>query len=202
MSLEKLEAAWRSDANQPSAVQTTKLMEDLMAELKRRRAWTNTITTMAGLALTIWSGRILFDVIFRPFPFDLSKEWGALALLVLPWIALIAMRARLSRQWREYPDPEQSINAMLRASLDENSAAKWRIRFMSVVLLVGAVFFGVSLYQLMLVGKMTALNVQQAGLLIGALFASILIYMAFHYFRQLKPDGERLQSLLAESSDQ
>ena len=198
MDFERLERAWRSPANTPGEAATRYLMEETMDALRARRRKVNAITAMAGLALFLWTGKIVWDVFANPFPFDLAREWGAVAMLALAWAALFVARAQFQRHLRAHPDPYASMPDTLRALIDENRSARRRVQLMAGFMLLAIAALGVALSQLVDVGKMTPENVRDGAFLFGAVFAAVWGSIALNYFTRLKPEGERLQRLLAE----
>ncbi len=198
MDFERLERAWRSSANTPDEAAGAYMTEEMMEELRRRRGRVNRITFMAGAALVLWTGKIAWDWFANPFPFDISREWGALALLILPWVALVLVRGQIERHLRAHPDPYASAPQTLRALIDENAGAQRRVRFMAALMALGVAALAVSLWQLMDVGKMTAGNVRDGAILFGVVLGSVWTVIGVNYFTRLKPEGLRLQRLLAE----
>lgn len=201
MDFERLERAWRSPANSPADAAVAYLTEETMQTLKARRRQFHTLTAIAGIALLLWTGRIVWAWFTEPFPFDIGREWGAVAMLVLPWIALFAARAGFARHLAAYPDPDASMPDALRALIDENRLARRRVGFMALMMALGVGALAVALGQLVEVGKMTPDNVRDGAILFGAVFAVVWGWIGVNYFTRLKPEGERLQRLLGEYAD-
>jgi hypothetical protein len=201
MDFERLERAWRSSANSPSEAAQTYLMEEMMETLKKRRRDFRGFIGLTAIVLTAWTMKIGYDVIVNPFPFELSREWAALPLFMLPWAALFFVAAQHRRHMDAFPDPYRSTPDTLRALIDENDMAQARTRWMGAITLLCIGLLALMLGQLMSVGKMTAQNVLQGSILFGTIFAGIWTYYIWHYFRKLKPEGERLRRLLADYQD-
>lgn len=201
MNFERLERAWRSSANSPTEAAQTYLMEEMMEALEKRRRDLRGFTRIIALVLAAWSMKIAYDVIVNPFPFDFSREWAALPLFLLPWAALFFLRLQHKRHLEAFPDPYRSTPDTLRALIDENEAAQARTRWMGWMTLACIALLALMLGQLMSVGKMTAQNVLQGSILFGAIFAGVWIYQGWHYFKKLRPEGDRLRRLLAEYQD-
>jgi hypothetical protein len=201
MDFERLERAWKSSANSPSEAAKTYLMEEMMETLHSRRRSFRGFIVMIGLTLTAWTGKIIYDVIVNPFPFDASREWAAFPLALLPWLALAFVARQHRRHMAAFPDPEASVPATLRALIDENASAQARTRWMAGMMVVLVALLGIMLAQLVAVGKMTPQNVFQGSVLFGAILGSIWAYYGWAYFKRLRPEGERLKRLLAEFRD-
>lgn len=198
MDFERLERTWRSPANAPAEAACAYLLEETMNTLKRRRDAFNRATGIVAVLLLAWTGKIVWDWFASPFPFDITREWGAVAMLVLPWIGLFAVRAQFDRHLRAYPDPDASMPDTLKALIDENRTARRRVHVMAVLMTLGVAALAVALGQLVEVGKMTPGNVRDGAILFGGVFALVWGGIAFNYFTRLKPEGARLQRLLAE----
>jgi hypothetical protein len=201
MDFERLERAWQSSANSLPEAAKTYLMEEMMETLKKRRREFRNFTVMVGLVLAAWTGKIAYDVMVNPFPFDATREWAAFPLLMLPWAALLFVRAQQKRHLAAYPDPYRSTPEMLRALIDENDTALARTRWMAGIMVVCIALMAVMLRQLVSVGKMTEQNVLQGSVLFGTILGGIWLYYGWQYFRKLRPEGERLRRLLADFRD-
>lgn len=201
MDFERLERAWRSPANTPAEAAAAYLVEETMQTLKQRRRSFHTLTAIVGAALLIWTGKIAFTWFTAPFPFDLSREWAMVALLVLPWIALIVVRGQYARHLAAYPDPETCMPQALRALIDENRMARRRVQFMAVMMGLGIAALAIALGQLVEVGKMTPQNLRDGAILFGVVFAAVWGSIGVNYFLRLKPEGKRLERLLAEYAE-
>jgi hypothetical protein len=198
MDFERLERAWQSSANSLPEAAKTYLMEEMMETLKKRRRDFRNFTGLVGLVLALWTVKIAYDVIVDPFPFDATREWAAFPLLMLPWVALLFVRAQQKRHLAAFPDPYRSTPEMLRALIDENATALARTRWMAGITAVCVALLALMLRQLVSVGKMSEQNVLQGSILFGAIFAGIWLYYGWEYFRRLRPEGERLRRLLAD----
>ena len=181
MDFETLERLWRSEANDRATVAETYVLETTMKTLKHRRnAFANGMG-LIGLALVIWTGAVAYAVIAGKIA-DLTKEWGIVVLLAISWLAFLWAQARQRQHTQAFPDAA-SMPEALSALIDENRTAQARTRMMGVALLVFAAALTVSVWQLYSVGKMEWRHVLQGSV---------------RYFRFQKPEGERLQRLLAE----
>ena len=201
MDFERLERAWQSSANSLPEAAKTYLMEEMMETLKKRRREFRNFTIMVGLVLAAWTGKIAYDVIFNPFPFDATREWSAFPLLMLPWAALLFVRRQQKRHLAAFPDPYRSTPEILRALIDENDTAMARTRWRAGITAVCVALLALMLRQLLSVGKMTEQNVLQGSILFGTILGGIWLYYGWQYFRKLKPEGERLRRLLMDFED-
>lgn len=198
MNFERLEQAWNGPANTPSEAARAYVVEEMMQTLKKRRDTSAGLARFVGLMLVLWTAKIAYDVVFNPFPFDLRREWSAIPLFALPWIGLFLAVAQDKRHMLAHPDPYQSVVSTLKALVDENQAARRRLMLQGGLMALGMAGVALALFQLMNVGKMTPNNVLQASILFGAIMTSIFAYKTWRHFHVLKPEGERLERLLAQ----
>lgn len=201
MDFEQLERAWRSSANSPTAAAVAYLTEDIMQTLQRRRGQFRTFLGLMAVLLSAWTGVIAWHAVADPFPFDVAGEWGALALLVLPWVALFIVGGLYARHLRAHPDPYASTADTLRGLIDENDMAQRRFRLMAAIMAIGVVGLAVALGQLVAAGRMTPQNVRDGAILFGVVLSLVWGVLTVNYFRRLKPEGERLKRLLAQYAE-
>lgn len=200
MDFETLEKLWRSEANDRATVAETYVLETTMKTLKQRHGAFAMGMGLIGLALLVWTGAMIYAVVAGKIA-DLSNEWGAIAMLAVSWLAFLWAQARQRRHTQAFPDAQASMPDALKALIDENRTAQARTRMMGIAFVVFAVALAVSLAQLYAVGKMEWRHVVQGSVMFGsALLLSAAIH-AVRYFRRLKPEGERLQRLLAEYAE-
>lgn len=202
MDFERLERVWRSNANSPNAASAAHLMEEIMDTLKRRRRNFEVFISLIGMALLVWTVKVIWEGMTGQFPFDPGLEWGLFLLLALPWIALFTVRGAYNKHLRAHPDPYTSAPDTLRALIDENATARRHLWLggLFIAALVGVI--ALVLRQLLEVGKMSSENVMQGSLLFGGLLVVVLILTAADYAFRLRPEGRRLQRLLHEYGEQ
>ncbi len=195
MDFDTLERLWGTESNNRTSVAEIYILEATMKTLKTRRRKVTIGMGLVGLGLTAWTCAIVFAVLVGRIA-NLDREWGAVALLIISWLAFWAA---LLQQWRHMNAPPKTTASMpevLQALIDENRTAQMRTRMMAVALIAFTTVLGLCLLQLYAVGKMELRHVVQASVLFGgALGLSTLIH-AFRYVRLLRPEGQRLQRLL------
>ena len=195
MEFDRLEQAWRSEANTPDAQAQAYLMEELMHMLKARRRGETLLFAIPVAAMTLFTGIAARS--FLTGRSDLDHEWGALAMLGVCWAVLIAVffAALLVRRPRGDGSPmRQTLEAMLAAN--RRARVNYRIFWMSLPVFILPTLIGV--FQLEAVGKATDRNVWQMLLLFGVALAASLGWNALRFFKVLKPEQRRLEGLLKE----
>lgn len=201
MNFERLEQAWRSSANSPTAAAVAYLSGDAADELKARRQKLNLFTALIAVLLTGWTLKLGYDALTRAYAFDVTREWSVILLAALPWIALLMVRRGYERHLRAHPDPYASMARALAALADENFAAQRRVRAMALIMAFAVGVLAIALWQLVGVGKMTVSNAMQGAALFGSVLTIVWGSIAIDYFRRLKPEGARLNQLLSDFAD-
>lgn len=197
MDFERLERAWNGPANTPSEAASAYVVDGMMQTLRRRRGIMRRVY-LVGVLLTLWTVAIAYDAVVDPFPFDIRREWAVLVLAAVPWIGFAFLWRERRRHFLAHPDPYRSVAATLRALLDENRSAQRGCRFAWALAPVATAALGLSLMQLVQVGKMSLQNVIQGSTGVAVIMAIIGGWAAWRQFRVLKPENARLQRLLAE----
>jgi len=195
MEFDRLERAWRSEANTPDAQAQAYLMEQMMQMLKARRRGETLLFAIPVAAMTLFTAIAARS--FLTGRSDLAHEWGALAMLAVCWAVLAAVffAALLVRRPRGDGSPvRQTLEAMLAAN--RRARINYRIFWMSLPVFILPTLIG--LFQLNEVGKATDRNVWQMLLLFGVALAASLGWNALRFFKVLKPEQRRLEGLLKE----
>ena len=195
MEFDRLERAWRSEANTPDAQAQAYLMEQMMQMLKARRRGETLLFAIPVAAMTLFTAIAARS--FLTGRSDLAHEWGALAMLAVCWAVLAAVffAALLVRRPRGDGSPvRQTLEAMLAAN--RRARINYRIFWMSLPVFILPTLIGV--FQLNEVGKATDRNVWQMLLLFGVALAASLGWNALRFFKVLKPEQRRLEGLLKE----
>jgi hypothetical protein len=195
MEFERIEQAWRSQANTPDQRAQAYLMEQLMHALKARRRGEVLLFAIPVAAMTLFTGVAVRSILIGQT--DLGREWGALAMLGICWLMLAAVlvAAVLARRPRGDGSPmRQTLEALLAAN--RRARINYRIFWMSLPVFFVPTLIGV--FQLGEVGKATERNMGQMLLVFGVALAASLGWNALRFFKVLKPEQRRLEGLLAE----
>lgn len=198
----RLETAWRSSSNNPSAAATAYLSAELATTIRGRRRALDRTLAFSGVALTLWAGLIAFDVATgRANPTSLLQEPATLALLAVPvalWVVVARMRMRRGR----YPNAEMSLGAGFRAALAENASARLHLKIIAAGQVLAAPLLYLSLNQLSANGKMAPHEQMSAAVILGSALAAGLVFVAVRYFTQVVPEGRQLRALVAQYDDE
>lgn len=195
MEFDRLEQAWRSEANTPGDQAQAYLMEQMMQMLKARRRGETLLFAIPVAAMTFFSAIAGRSILAGRV--DLDREWGALAMLGVCWAVLAAVffAALLVRRPRGDGSPmRQTLEAMLAAN--RRARVNYRIFWMSLPVFILPTVIGV--FQLNEVGKATDRNIGQMLLLFGVALAASLGWNTLRFFKVLKPEQRRLEGLLKE----
>lgn len=195
MDFDRLEQAWRSEANTPNQHAQAYLMEQLMHALKARRRGEILLFAIPVAAMTFFTGVAIRSILAGKV--DIDREWGSLAMLGVCWFMLAAVfvAAVLVRRPRGDGSPmRQTLEAMLAAN--RRARINYRIFWMSLPVFILPTLIGV--FQLGEVGKATDRNLWQMLLVFGVALGASLGWNALRFFKVLKPEQKRLEGLLAE----
>ncbi|ESQ83115.1 hypothetical protein AEAC466_14730 [Asticcacaulis sp. AC466] len=195
MDFDTLERLWRSEANDRTSVAEVYLLEKTMETLTRRRKAFTFGMALIGAALLIWTGAIAYAVVVGKIA-DMTKEWGALVLLTVSWLAYLASQAQQRRHLNAHPKIPPAMPDVLRALIDENRTAQSRVQMMAIALVFFIVVLAICLWQLYAVGKMELRHIVQASIMAGSALGVSTIIQAVRYRVILRPEGERLRRLL------
>lgn len=195
MEFERLEQAWRSQANTPDQQAQAYLMEQLMHALKARRRGEILLFAIPVAAMTVFTAIAGRSILVGQT--DLAREWGALAMLGVCWavLAAVMIAAVLARRPPRDGSPmRQTLEGMLAAN--RRARVNYRIFWMSLPVFIVPTLIGV--FQLNEVGKATERDAGQMLLVFGVALAASLGWNALRFFKVLKPEQRRLEGLLAE----
>lgn len=193
MDFEQLERAWRSGANTPAEAAEAYLKETLMHTLNIRRRARLLHIAVPAVALTAFTALVVRAMLDGTA--DLGREWGVLALLATPWLALAAI---VLRRRDDGTDGGSPMRETLQGLLADNRAARLRCRILAVALLAFLVPLALSIRQLLAVGKIDGAAAWQMSLLFAAALGASAAFNAVRYFTVLKPEGRRLERLLED----
>ncbi|QAY78211.1 hypothetical protein [Sphingosinicella sp. BN140058] len=196
MDFERLERAYASSANRPSEAGAAYLMEEMMHSLATRRRKFRLQIGLIGLAMLAWTGMVVNAFFIRQVA-DAAREWGAAAMLLVSWAAFAAVVHQYRRHLDKFPEIPNSIPEAISALIDENAAARRRIRTLLYALPVFIAALVIALFQLRTIGKMTSSNLRDAAILMGGALLFSTATFTLRYLRDLKPEADRLKRLLA-----
>jgi hypothetical protein len=196
MDFERLEQAWRSEANTPDAKAQAYLMEELMRTLKARRRRELMLFMIPLAAMTLFTAIAVRSYLTGAA--DIGAEWGAIGMLAVCWAALAAVLIVGVLMRRRPAAGGSPVRDSLAAMLASNRAARANCRIFWISLPVFIIPMLASVNQLHEVGKTTDRNMGQMLLVFGVALAASIGWNTARYFMVLKPEGKRLEGLLAD----
>ncbi len=199
MNFADIEHAWQSPLNGGNSADLHSMKTKLNHELRKRRRGLAVFLVLIFLGLSALSVAIVLGMVRADGAgksIDLSKEWGALLVGALPWIAAILFAVRFHRHRRNHEGYERSIQESILASLDENRFARMRIK--TVAILHGLLLIALPLvvYQLREVGKAGDEIIVPAFVIWPVIALSIGAGLAYHYRCKLLPQQRELEEML------
>lgn len=196
MDFDPLQAAWRSPANTPGDHVQAQLMEHVMTTLKTRRRREILLFAMPTAAMTLFTAIAVQTIANGRM--EPGREWGALAMLGVCWLALAAVLGvgfRLRHRGRDSDTPMRDSIAALLAS---NRRARANVAIFWMMLPVFLVPMLVGVGQLWEVGKATERDSWQMLLVFGVALTASAGWNTARYFWVMKPEQRRLEGLLSE----
>lgn len=199
MNFAEIQKTWSSAGNRPSPTEVEKLKMNLITELKRRRRSSFMLLAITFVPLAFLTGKLVAHLVW-PDPaldaVDLRREWGVLPFFALPWIGWAWMlRLHLGHRAR-HGAFDRSINASVRALLDENRTEMKRYKVVSALLAASVIVLPLIVFQLRAVGKAGDEILLPAFVLYPAYVLGVLIWFGVNYRRKLRPRGVELEKLL------
>lgn len=196
MEFERLEAAWRAPANTPEAKTQAYLMEEFMKTLKARRRGEILMFIVPAAAMAIFTTIAARTI--AEGGMDPGREWAALVMLGVCWLALVAAVINGVVQRHRRSPQDSPMHETLCAMLAANRRARSNIRVFLMLLPVFLVPMLFSVSQLREVGKVTDQNAWQMLMVFGLALGSSVIWNLGRYFWVTRPEQHRLEGLLRE----
>lgn len=195
MNYEALQAAWASNANNPSAAASAYVMAEAQATLTRARGHLRRLLVFAGVMLTIPLGLLGLEIVTgQADAIDLTREWGLIPFALIPFVALVLIAQRAAPR----PAPTGTLLEAFRALRADNAAARLRILIVGAGVAAFAPLLFVLLNQLVSVGKMAPHEMRSAAIVLGGALALGACWMGVKYLTQLAPERRQLDALIAQ----
>lgn len=192
-----LNTLWNSSANQPPPAITAAAAGEFLQRLRTRRRGFIMIMSLAGFWLSAVLIRLAWLALHGRAP-AWRQEWGAALLLLVPLGTLIFLMIQFRRHCHGHAGAGKSIQASLRALLDENRLARQRLKIIAALHLAVMLLMPVAVLQLRAAGKAGAEITVPAFVLLPLLQSAILLAMLRHHRHRLQPRRRELESLLAD----
>lgn len=196
MEFERLETAWRAPANTPEAKTQAYLMEEFMKTLKARRRGEILMFIVPATAMAIFTTIAARTI--AEGGMDPGREWAALVMLGVCWLALTAAVINGVVQRHRRSSQGSPMHETLSAMLAANRRARSNMRIFLMLLPVFLVPMLFSVSQLREVGKVTDQNAWQMLMVFGLALGSSVIWNLGRYFWVTRPEQRRLEGLLRE----
>ncbi len=204
MNFDDISQTWRSPQNQPSAAQLEKDKMKFINDLRKRHRGQIIFMVWILAVLSFITGTFVFHL-FRPDaakpPTDLSREWGAVVLLALPWLALGVFCKKFREHRARHAHPERSIRASVEALLDENRGESERYKWAGWLNLAVVLLMPLIVWQLRATGKAGDEILTPAFVVLPAMMACVCLAMLWYRRRVLRPRRRELEGLLAAYDD-
>lgn len=199
MNLDEIESVWRSPHNRPPATELEQHTMKLVADLRRRHRAHRGLLWITFIPLALFTAQVARHVLW-PDPaldrVDLNREWAVLPFFALPWAGWLLL-LRLHRQHlTRHPNYDQSINASVAASLDENRTERTRYQIIAGLLVASIPLVMLIVHQLRAVGKAGDEILLPAYVGWPVYVALMVGWFTWYYFRRLLKRKRELEDLL------
>lgn len=199
MNFADLENTWRSPLNQPDHAELEHLKMNLVTDLENRRRGQRRFLILVFIPLAIFTVAMLGHLV-SPRPgsdsIHLSREWGLLPLLLLPWAGWVVILRLHRRHVAAHRDFSASIRASVAAALDENRRERLRTWLVGGILAASLPVLGIVVLQLRATGKAGDEILLPAMVLFPLYVCGVIAGLAWRYLRKLQPRRQELETLL------
>lgn len=199
MNFDDISKTWRSPHNQPSAAQLENDKMKFLNDLRKRHRGEIAFMIWILAVLSFLTGAFVLHL-FRPDPAepltDLSREWGTIVLLALPWATLGVFYKKFRQHRERHSSPERSIRASVEALLDDKRVEADRYKWAGLLNVAMVLLMPLLVYQLRAAGKAGDEILVPAFVVLPALMLAICAAMLGYRRRVLLPRQRELEALL------
>jgi cytochrome bd-type quinol oxidase subunit 2 len=196
MNVEDLSSVWQSPRNTPAPA----LIEEHRSQLAQRlgKEYRDFLVYMGmAVGLTLFLAGGFVQYVRSGGAFDWDREWGALVFLLLPVTVAVLFVRGFIRHRRSHPRYDVSILEALRAALDANRLARWRLRVSMTVTSIAMALVPLMTHQLQTVGKQRPHEAMSMLVVFGVGYLIAMGYQVWMYRWKLARERARLSELLA-----
>jgi hypothetical protein len=196
MNVEDLSSVWQSPRNTPAPA----LIEEHRSQLAQRlgKEYRDFLVYMGmAVGLTLFLAGGFVQYVRSGGAFDWGREWGALVFLLLPVTVAVLFVRGFIRHRRSHPRYDVSILEALRAALDANRLARWRLRVSMTVTTVAMALVPLMTHQLQMVGKQRPHEAMSMLVVFGVGYLIAMGCQVWTYRWKLGRERARLSELLA-----
>lgn len=198
MNFADIENLWHSSQNRPDAAEMEKQKMKFVAILQKRRRAARVLLGLTAIPLVYLTWKVASHLIWPSpglDPVDLRREWAIVPFFFLPWIGWLVMLGFYRRHHARHPAYDVSVQASVRALLDENRTEERRNYWVAAVLLASLVLLPVVIGQLRAVGKAGDEILLPAYVLYPTYVAGMVAGTLYHVRRKLLPRRRELEAL-------
>jgi hypothetical protein len=196
MTFADIENVWKSAGNTPARDEMKRHHEQLVATIKKQRRASLTGLVLVALALAFQIGSFV-QFARSGGPFDVTREWAALLLLVLPVLVLAIVARRYVVHLHRHDNYTASIADALRTSVDDVRSQMSRLRISMVGFTAGMTLLPLITSQLQDVGKQRPHEALSMAIAFGVIYVVSMLGMYWKW-RRLRSERERLQRLVED----
>lgn len=199
MNFAEIENLWRSPHNRPSAAEMEQQKMEFVTLLQKRRRAAAGLLVVTAIPLTYITLRIASQLIW-PAPgldrVDLTREWGVVPFFFLPWIGWLVMLRFYRGHRARHADYAGSVQASVRALLDENRTEQRRAKWIAGLLVASLALLPLVIGQLRATGKAGDEILVPAYVIFPTYVAGMVAWTVYSLRRRLQPRERELEALL------
>ena len=196
MKLDELQDLWNSSANQPTPGQRAGIIARFTATLRRRRRQELCWLVWTFFVLTLLTGFVAW-MIFKTDKVQLAAEWGAIPLLLIPWVFACLFLRRFLRQAAPTRD-DVTISDSLSAAFAANESERSKLKAIGLMYGIALPVLALCMWQLHSVSKISVRELVSMIAFLGSALAVSGGAVLANYWFKLVPRGQKLKALLKQ----
>ncbi len=200
MNPNEIEGVWNSKRND-LATDRRKEMARLFTERMTRRRRFEALWLGCTFALLLASTALAVRAIAGG-KVDFETQWGLFPLLCVPWAFAFHFLRRFLKPGAAKARGEMPLGDSLRAALEANRTQRAHLKLVGVLFAIMVPILWLSMQQLLAAGKISARELGSMRMFFGAVLLVSAAAVAARYFVRVKPEENRLTSLLEELKEE
>lgn len=196
MTFADIENVWKSAGNTPARDEMKRHHEQLIATIRTQRRASLTGLVLVALVLAFQIGSFV-QFARSGGPFDVTREWAALLLFVLPVLVLAIVARRYVVHLHRHVSYTASIADALRTAADDVRSQLSRLLISMGGFTAGMILLPSITSQLQDVGKQRPHEALSMTIAFGVIYVVSMLGMYWKW-RRLRTERERLQRLVED----
>lgn len=199
MNFAEIEILWRSPQNGPDAAEMEKQKMHFVALLKKRRRVALGLLAVTAIPLAYLTMKITGQLIWPTAGVervDFRREWAIVPFFFLPWAGWLVMLRLYRRHRARHGSCGGSVQASVRALLDENRTEQTRNKWAAGLLVASLALLPMIVAQLRAAGKAGDEIFVPAYAIYPVYVLGMVGWTVFNLRRKLRPRQRELEALV------